>query len=388
MKTFLELIKETKEQINEIFPSQLKEKIERKEDFVLLDVREKDEVAQGYINNAITIPRGFLEIKIENAIPERNKPIVVYCAGGIRSAMSAKTLKEMGYSNVLSMTGGFTKWKDEGFDFVKDETFNFTPEQLSRYSRQILLPEVGEKGQIKLLKSKVLLVGAGGLGSPAAYYLAAAGIGTLGIIDHDIVDLSNLHRQILHPNDRVGKLKVESAKETLNKINPDVNILTFNEKLTSENALNIISQFDVIIDGTDNFATKYLINDASYFAGKPNVYASIFKFEGQLTVFDSKNGGPCYRCLFPSPPPSNLAPNCAEIGVLGVLPGVVGTLQAVEAIKLILGKGESLSGRLVIYDSLNTNFRSIKIRKDKNCALCGEHKSIDKLIDYENFCSI
>lgn len=388
MKTFSELIKETKQGIEEITASQVNQKIKDKENFTLVDVREKDEISQGYIENAVTIPRGFLEIKVENSIPERETPIVVYCAGGVRSAMAAKTLKDMGYTNVLSMAGGFTKWKDEGFDFVKDEAFNFTPDQVSRYSRQVLLPEVGEKGQIKLLKSKVLMIGAGGLGSPIGYYLAAAGVGTLGIIDEDVVDLSNLHRQILHPTSNVGKAKVESAKETINKLNPDVNVVTYQHRLTSENAIDLISQYDLVIDGTDNFATKYLINDACYFTGKPNIYGSIFQFEGQVTVFDGKNEEPCYRCLFPTPPPPGLAPNCAEAGVLGILPGVVGTLQAVEAIKLLLNKGEPLIGRLLIYDSLSTSFRNLKIKKDHNCALCGDHKTINELIDYENFCSI
>ncbi len=388
MKTFTQLLNDVKQEIQELNPVQIKEKLDKKEHFQLLDVREKEEVAQGYIKDAITIPRGFLELKVENAISDRNTPIIVYCAGGVRSAMAAKTLKEMGYENVISMSGGFTKWKNEGFSFVKDETINFTPDQLTRYSRQILLPEVGEKGQTKLLKSKVLLIGAGGLGSPSAYYLAAAGIGTLGIMDSDIVDLSNLHRQILHMTDKVGELKVNSAKETLSKLNPDVKVVTYNERLTSENALDIIKDYDLVLDGSDNFATKFLVNDACYFSGKPNVYGSIFQFEGQLTVFNPTVEGPCYRCLFPSPPPPGLAPNCAEAGVLGILPGTIGVLQAVEAVKLILGKGQPLTGRLLIYDSLNTTFRALKIKKDPGCELCGTNRKIDKLIDYENFCSI
>lgn len=386
MKTFTELIKETKQQIEELTPQQVKEKLDLREQVTLLDVREKDEVALGYIDNAITIPRGFLEIKVENAIPERDTPVIVYCAGGTRSAMATKTLKEMGYSNVISMSGGFTKWKEEGLGFVKDEAF--TQEQITRYSRQVLLPEVGEKGQAKLLKSKVLLIGAGGLGSPIAYYLAAAGVGTLGIMDPDIVDLSNLHRQILHMTDKVGESKVDSAKEVLNKLNPGVNIRTYKDYLTSENALDIIRDYDIVVDGSDNFATKFLVNDACYFMGKPNVYGSIFQFEGQLTVFNPTVEGPCYRCLFPSPPPAGLAPNCAEAGVLGILPGTIGVLQAVETVKLILGKGEPLIGRLLLYDSLNANFRTLKIKKDPHCALCGDNKTIDKLIDYENFCSV
>jgi molybdopterin/thiamine biosynthesis adenylyltransferase/rhodanese-related sulfurtransferase len=386
MKTFTELIKETKQQIDELTPAQVKEKIDRKENLKLLDVREKNEVAEGYIDHSVIIPRGFLEQRVENAIPERETPVVVYCASGTRSAMAAKTLKEMGYSNVVSMSGGFSKWKDSGFHFVKDEAF--TAEQITRYSRQVLLPEVGEKGQSKLLKSKVLLVGAGGLGSPSAYYLAAAGVGTLGIIDPDVVDLSNLHRQILHMTDKVGEFKVDSAKETLNKINPGVNIRTYKDFLTSENALEIIRDYDIVVDGSDNFAAKFLVNDACYFTGKPNVYGSIFQFEGQLTVFNPTVEGPCYRCLFPTPPPAGLAPNCAEAGVLGILPGTVGVLQAVETVKLILGIGEPLIGRLLLYDSLNASFRTLKVKKDPHCALCGENRTIDNLIDYENFCSI
>jgi molybdopterin/thiamine biosynthesis adenylyltransferase/rhodanese-related sulfurtransferase len=386
MKTFTELIKETRQQIEELTPEQVKEKLDRNDNITLLDVREKDEVAQGYIENAVTIPRGFLEQKIENAIPERDTPLVVYCAGGTRSAMAAKTLKEMGYNNVISMTGGFSKWKNDGYHFVKDEAF--TAEQITRYSRQVLLPEVGEKGQAKLLRSKVLLIGAGGLGSPAAYYLTAAGVGTLGIMDPDVVDLSNLHRQILHMTDKVGEPKVDSAKEILTRLNPGVNIRTYKDFLTSENALDIIHDYDIVVDGSDNFAAKYLINDACYFTGKPNVYGSIFQFEGQLTVFNPTVEGPCYRCLFPTPPPAGLAPNCAEAGVLGILPGTVGVLQAVETVKLILGKGEPLIGRLLLYDSLNASFRTLKVKKDPNCALCGENRTIDKLIDYENFCSV
>jgi molybdopterin/thiamine biosynthesis adenylyltransferase/rhodanese-related sulfurtransferase len=386
MKTFTELLKETKGQISELTPAQVKEKIDFKEPVTLLDVREKDEVAQGYIEDSVTIPRGFLEQKVENAIPERNTPIIVYCAAGTRSAMAAKTLKEMGYTDVTSMSGGFSKWKESGFNFVKNEAF--TQEQLTRYSRQVLLPEVGEKGQAKLLKSKVLMIGAGGLGSPIAYYLAAAGVGTLGIIDPDVVDLSNLHRQILHMTDKVGEYKVDSAKETINKINPGVNVRTYKDFLTSENALEIIRDYDIVVDGSDNFAAKFLINDACYFTGKPNVYGSIFQFEGQITVFNPTVEGPCYRCLFPAPPPAGLAPNCAEAGVLGILPGTIGVLQAVEVVKLILGKGEPLIGRLMLYDSLNASFRTLKIKKDPDCALCGENRTIDKLIDYENFCSI
>src|SRR5687768_6351092 len=387
MKTFSELLKETKQQITEVTPEQVKEKIQGREPVSILDVREKDEVSQGYIENALHIPRGFLEIKVETALPERENPVIVYCAGGTRSAMAARTLREMGYTNVSSMSGGFTKWREAGYHFVKDEAFSFTPDQQARYSRQVLLPEVGEKGQIKLLKSKVLMIGAGGLGSPAAYYLAAAGVGTLGIIDADVVDSTNLQRQILHSTERIGRSKVDSARQTIEALNPDVKVVGYKERLTSANIDRIIADYDVIVDGADNFPTRYLLNDASVKWRKPVVHGSIYRFEGQVTVFKPFEG-PCYRCLFHEPPPPELAPSCAEAGVLGVLPGVIGTIQATEAIKLIMGIGEPLIGRFLIYDALRMKFRELKLKKDPDCPVCGTNPTVTELIDYEQFCGV
>ena len=351
----------------------------------LLDVREKDEYRDGHLQGAISLPRGFLEMRVEETVPDKAAPIIAYCAGGTRSLIAARTLKEMGYSNVVSMTGGFTAWKNAGLPFVQDH--QFTAEQLSRYSRHFLLPEVGEAGQAKLLAAKVLLLGAGGLGSPTALYLAAAGVGTLGIIDHDVVDLSNLQRQILHSNDRVGMPKVESARIAINGLNPDVKVIAHQERLSSDNVLQIFGQYDIIVDGCDNFPTRYLVNDACVMLGKPNVHGSIFQFEGMASVFDPRSG-PCYRCLYPEPPPPGAAPSCAEAGVLGVLPGLVGCVQALETIKLILGAGRPLIGRMVHFDTLSMEIRVNKLPRDPECPMCGEHPTITKLIDYEEFCGL
>jgi molybdopterin/thiamine biosynthesis adenylyltransferase len=301
------------------------------------------------------VPRGHLESQIENKLPDRDAPVVIYCAGGTRSAFAAKTLQELGYSDVVSMAGGFGRWKNEGRPWVTPAVLN--PEQRTRYHRHILLPEVGEAGQQKLLESKVLLLGAGGLGSPAALYLAAAGVGTLGIVDMDVVDASNLQRQILHNVERIGDRKVDSAKKTLTALNPDVNVVTYDVRFGADNILDIIDDYDVVVDGTDNFPTRYLLNDASLLKRIPVVHGSIFRFEGQVTVFDPYNG-PCYRCLLPEPPPPELAPSCAEAGVLGVLPGIVGSVQALEAIKLLLGLGDPLRGRLLAYDALEQSCRT------------------------------
>ncbi len=267
------------------------------------------------------------------------------------------------------------------------EVIDFTDEQIERYSRHIILPEVGGEGQSRLLESKVLLVGAGGLGSPAAFYLAAAGIGNMGIIDFDTVDLSNLQRQIIHNTERIGMLKTESAKKTITALNPDVNVTVFNEKLCSENILRLFEGYDYILDGTDNFATRYLINDACVMTGKTNIHGSIFRFEGQVTIFKSDEG-PCYRCLYPEPPPPGMVPKCQEGGVLGVLAGVIGNLQVVETLKLILGKGETLIGSLLIYDALKTEFRKLKLKKDPQCPVCSDQPTITELIDYEEFCGL
>jgi molybdopterin/thiamine biosynthesis adenylyltransferase/rhodanese-related sulfurtransferase len=381
-----ELLKNTKAGIHEISPEDTQALLDAKADVALLDVREADEVAGGHLPGAVHIPRGFLELRIEDAVGDRGRPIVVYCAGGVRSAYAAATLTQLGYTNVKSMEGGFSRWKQKGFAFTITKAL--TPEQRSRYSRHILLPEVGEKGQQKLLNSRVLMLGAGGLGSPSAYYLAAAGVGTLGIIDDDVVDASNLQRQILHNTDRVGMPKIESARETLTKLNPDVKVIGYQERLTSANINRILDdKWDIILDGLDNFQTRYLVNDAAVWRGLPVVHGSIFRFEGQVTTLWPGHG-PCYRCLYPEPPPAGMAPSCSEAGVLGVLPGIVGTLEAIEVVKFLLGKGDLLTGRLLIYDALKTKFRELKVRRDEGCAVCGTNPTITDLIDYEAFCSI
>jgi len=385
-KSFQDIMAEARKDVPEITPQQVNDLLTNNgKSHVLLDVRQSDEWRQGHLEGALPLPRGFLEIKVETAIPDKNAPIIAYCAGGVRSLLAAKAMKEMGYQNVSSMSGGYTAWKNGGFKWVQD--FQYTPEQLIRYSRHFLLPEVGEAGQAKLLQAKVLMVGAGGLGSPSAYYLAAAGVGTLGIIDNDVVDISNLQRQILHANDRVGTPKVESAKKTLEALNPDVKVIPYNAKLTSENIMEIIKDYDLVVDGCDNFPTRYLVNDACVLAGKPNVHGSIFQFEGQATVF-YPGKGPCYRCLYPEPPPAEMAPSCAEAGVLGVLPGLIGVIEALEAIKIILDKGETLVGRLVHFNTLTMEINTLKLRRDPNCPMCGDNPTIHELIDYEEFCSL
>jgi molybdopterin/thiamine biosynthesis adenylyltransferase/rhodanese-related sulfurtransferase len=385
-KSFQELMADARKDVPELSAQQVKELLTHNgKSHVILDVRESDEWRQGHLEGAVPLPRGFLEIKVETAIPDKQTPIIAYCAGGVRSLLAGKMLKEMGYQNVTSMTGGYTAWKNGGFNWVQD--FQYTPEQLIRYSRHFLLPEVGEDGQAKLLQAKVLMVGAGGLGSPSAYYLAAAGVGTIGIIDNDVVDISNLQRQILHANDRVGMPKVESAKKTLEGLNPDVKVIPYQAKLTSENIMEILKDYDLVVDGCDNFPTRYLVNDACVLMGKPNVHGSIFQFEGQATVF-YPGKGPCYRCLYPEPPPAEMAPSCAEAGVLGVLPGLIGTIEALEAIKIILGKGDTLIGRLLYFNTLTMEINNLKLRRDPNCPLCGDHPTIHELIDYEEFCSL
>jgi molybdopterin/thiamine biosynthesis adenylyltransferase/rhodanese-related sulfurtransferase len=352
---------------------------------VLVDVRERDEYEQGYVPRAEWIPRGFLELKIEDLVPEKQREVILYCAGSVRSVLAARALGELGYTNVSSMTGGFRAWKNAGFAFERPRSL--TPEQIKRYSRHLMLPEVGEKGQGKLLDAKVLLLGAGGLGSPSALYLAAAGVGTIGLVDDDVVDESNLQRQILHNVERVGIPKVESARMTLQALNPDVRVIAHQTRLSSENVLEILSGYDLVVDGADNFPTRYLLNDAALKLKKPVVHASIFRFEGQVTTFLPFDG-PCYRCLYPDPPPPGMAPSCQEAGVLGVLPGMIGTLQANEAIKLILGVGKSLSGRLMVFDALGTQWRALKLRRDPHCRVCSKHPEEIELIDYEAFCAI
>ncbi|MDI1478809.1 molybdopterin-synthase adenylyltransferase MoeB [Polyangium sp. y55x31] len=384
--TYTDLIAEIRKNISTVSLEEIKRRLEANEPMVLVDVREKEENRAGYIPGAISVPRGFLEMQIEQKVPDKNAPVVLYCAGGTRSALAAKTLIDLGYTRVESANPGFVRWKDLGYPME-------TPPQLSdaqrdRYSRHLLLPEVGEAGQAKLLASKILLLGAGGLGSPAALYLAAAGVGTIGLVDADVVDASNLQRQIMHATSRVGMPKVDSGEQTIRDLNPDVKVVKFEERLTSHNVERIFRDFDIIVDGCDNFPTRYLVNDASVWMKKPVVHGSIFRFEGQVTTFHPAAGGPCYRCLYPEPPPPHLAPSCQEAGVLGILPGVVGTIQATEAIKLVLGQGNPLVGRLLTYDSLRMKFGELKLRKDKTCPVCGPAPTITTYIDYEFFCNI
>jgi molybdopterin/thiamine biosynthesis adenylyltransferase/rhodanese-related sulfurtransferase len=375
-----DLLNAAKADIREVDPKEVAEHLEH---YAILDVREPDEYQQGALPGAVHVPRGQLEFSIEGRLPDKSAPIAVYCAGGTRSAFAAKTLQELGYSDVVSVIGGFNKWKDEGLAWESPRTM--TADQRNRYQRHLLLPEVGEAGQMKLLDSKVLLLGAGGLGSPAAIYLAAAGVGTIGIIDMDVVDASNLQRQILHTLDRVGMRKVDSAKAALTAMNPDVVVKTYDTRLSAENILDIIDGYDIIVDGTDNFPTRYLVNDAALIKRIPVVHGSIFRFEGQATVF-YPYVGPCYRCMIPEPPPAELAPSCAEAGVLGVLPGIIGSIQAVETIKLLLDIGEPLVGRLLTYDSLEESFRTFKVRRDPNCPACGEHAGEIIIAEYDDLC--
>jgi molybdopterin/thiamine biosynthesis adenylyltransferase/rhodanese-related sulfurtransferase len=384
-QTYSELIAEVRRQIRTVSLEDIKSRLETRAPMVLLDVREKDETRAGFIPGAVLVPRGFLEIQIEQKLTDKSAPIVVYCAGGTRSALAAKTLAELGYTNVESASPGFVRWKDLGYPIETPP--ELTDAQRDRYSRHILLPEVGEAGQAKLLASKVLLLGAGGLGSPAALYLAAAGVGTLGLVDADTVDASNLQRQILHATSRLGHAKVDSAEHALKDLNPDVRVVKHQERLTSENVDRIFEGYDVVVDGCDNFPTRYLVNDASIFHKKPVVHGSIFRFDGQVTVFDPAGGGPCYRCLYPEPPPPHLAPSCQEAGVLGILPGVVGVIQATEAIKILLGRGTPLVGRLLTYDSLKMKFGELKLRRDKSCPACGDSPTIKGYVDYEGFCA-
>ncbi len=380
--TFRELLSSTKKQIREVPIDDVKRLIDQRAPFKLIDVRESDEYAGGRLPGAISVPRGYLELRIEEKAA-RDEPLILYCAGGTRSALAAKTLQEMGYQNVASMIGGFNRWSDAAYPV--DKPFVLSAEQKERYRRHLIIPEVGEEGQAKLLKSKVLLMGAGGLGSPAALYLAAAGVGTIGIIDMDVVDLSNLQRQILHTLDRAGQPKTESARVAIEALNPDVKVVPFQERLTSQNVRQILEGFDLVIDGGDNFPTRYLLNDACVVLGKPNIHGSIYRFEGQVTTFVPKQG-PCYRCLYPAPPPPEFAPSCAEAGVLGILPGIVGSLQANEALKLILGVGEPLIGRLLTFDALTTRFSELKLRRDPKCPVCADGAKVE-LIDYEQFCA-
>ena len=383
MASFRELLADAKSKIQEIDTQTAASKIESSQ-VVVLDVREPDEYEQGSLPKVVHIARGHLEAQVETKIVDKSVPIIVYCAGGVRSAFAAKTLQELGYTNVVSMAGGYGKWKDEGRAWTTPA--QLTIEQRNRYQRHLSLPEVGVEGQAKLLASKVLLLGAGGLGSPAAMYLAAAGIGTIGIVDMDVVDASNLQRQILHNIDRVGDRKVDSAKKTLTMLNPDVNVVTYDTRLCAENVIEILSGYDVIIDGADNFPSRYLLNDASVKLGIPVVHGSIFRFEGMVSVFHPVLG-PTYRDMVPEPPPAELAPSCAEAGVLGVLPGIVGSIQALEALKMLLNLGESLIGKILAIDTTEMTFRTFKLQRDPNNAVTYENRERIQVRDLEGACA-
>ncbi len=384
-----ELLKQVKAQIKEVDPSEVVQLLG--EGVVVVDVRETEELSAGILPGAVHIPRGFLELRIEGMVPDRSQRLIVYCAGGVRSALGAHTLmSELGYEDASSMIGGFTLWKDRGYEVELPRSFS--AEQHERYSRHLLVPEVGVEGQQKLLDARVLLLGAGGLGSPTALYLAAAGVGTLGIVDDDVVDLSNLQRQVIHTTERVGTPKVDSAAETIKALNPDVEVVGYPTRLDASNIIEIIGGWDIIVDGADNFPTRYLLNDASIRLGIPVVSAAILGFEGQLSVF-APGRGPCYRCLFRQPPPAELAPSCGANGVIGVLPGTMGLLQATEVIKLIIGAGDPLIGRLLMYDALAASFTELKVRQDPECPICSRDPAeitddeLGVFPDYEAFCA-
>lgn len=398
-----EYIRQIKEQITEVDPSEVHELLDgaptagangasahATPDIALIDVRESEEWDAGHLPGATHVPRGYLESRIEGAVPDRDRRVVIYCASGTRSALAAKTLADLGYSDVQSMTGGITLWKDRGYEV--DTPRRLTADQRERYSRHFLLPEIGQAGQEKLLDAKVLLLGAGGLGAPAALYLAAAGVGTIGVIDNDVVDLSNLQRQVIHTTGRIGEKKVDSAEETMKAINPDVNVVKYDFRMDASNIMDVITGYDVIVDGLDNFPTRYLLNDASVRLQIPVVSASILGFDGQLSVFKPYDG-PCYRCLYPVPPPAELAPSCGANGVLGVLPGTMGLLQATEVIKLIVGIGEPLVGRLLLYEALGATFTELKVRRDPECPVCSRppedisDEEMGVFPDYEAFCA-
>ncbi|HEX9416668.1 MAG TPA: molybdopterin-synthase adenylyltransferase MoeB [Gaiellaceae bacterium] len=385
MSSYRELLQRVKHEIDEVGAARARELLDGDDGFVLIDVRERDEWDEGHLPGAIHIPRGSLESRIEQAVPDRMRPVLLYCAQGNRSAFAVRTLEELGYENVNSLAGGFTEWKRNGYP--TELSRSLSPQGRMRYSRHLLIPEVGEAGQLRLLDSRMLLIGAGGLGSPAALYLAAAGVGTLGIVDDDIVDETNLQRQVLHSTAALGEPKTESAARTIRELNPDVQVMPYRERLTTETIDHILGDgWDVIVDGADNFPTRYLLNDASVWHGIPVVHGSIFRFEGQVTVF-KPGEGPCYRCLFPQPPPPELAPSCAEGGVLGVLPGIIGSIQASEALKLAIGIGEPLVGRLLLFDALKVSFTELDLRRDSSCPVCSESPTITEYVDYVEFCA-
>ena len=375
-----------KQDIAEVTPAQTL--VLQAQGAALIDVREAEEIAQGSPIGALRVGRGFLELRIEDVVPQADRALVLMCASGARSLFAAADLRRLGYTRIYSMAGGFSRWKNEGLPFEVPPRMD--PDARERYSRHLLMPEVGETGQQRLLGSKVVLIGAGGLGSPAAFYLAAAGVGTLGVVDHDVVERSNLQRQILHIDARVGSSKVESARQTLQALNPTIDVKPVRMRLSAGNVEDVLRGYDVVVDGSDNFPTRYLVNDACVKLGIPNVHGSVYRFEGQATVFwpaYAKRRGPCYRCLYPEPPPADLAPSCAEAGVLGVLPGIVGLLQAVETIKILLGIGDPLVGRLVCYDALRARFSELQLAPDPACRYCADPSGFPGYVDYEQFCA-
>src|SRR5688500_9779481 len=391
MASGAELIRKVKEQIEEVDPKDVLALQQNGNGAVIVDVREQHEFEESHLPGAVHVPRGHLESRVEGLVPDRSGRVILYCASGNRSALAAHTMQELlGYEDVASMRGGITLWKDRGYEVEVPRAL--TPEQRERYSRHLLIPEIGLEGQMKLLDAKVLLLGAGGLGSPAALYLAAAGVGTLGIVDNDVVDLSNLQRQVAHSNDRIGVPKVDSAEISVHEINPDVNVEKYPVRLGADNIMSIIDGYDVIVDGVDNFPTRYLLNDATVRTKTPVVSASILGFDGQLSVFKPYDG-PCYRCLYPTPPPAELAPSCGANGVLGVLPGTMGLLQATEVIKLVAETGEPLIGRLLLYDALAATTTELKVRRDPDCPICSRDPSeitdeeLGVFPDYEAFCA-
>jgi sulfur-carrier protein adenylyltransferase/sulfurtransferase len=385
-----DLIAQARVGVEEVQPPEAAEEMDQG-DVALIDVREQHEFEERHIEGAIHVPRGYLEQRIEQYVPDRSKRVVLYCASGVRSVLAAKTMtEELGYEDVASMAGGITLWRDRGLPVVTPRSL--TQEQKERYSRHVLVPEIGLEGQLKLLDAKVLLLGAGGLGSPTALYLAAAGVGTIGLVDDDVVDASNLQRQVIHNTERIGMPKTESAKIAIEALNPDVKVVSHNGRLDSDNVIELLSEYDVIVDGADNFPTRYLLNDASVRLKKPVVSASILSFDGQISTFVPFEG-PCYRCLYPTPPPAELAPSCGAAGVLGVLPGIMGLLQALEVVKLVTGAGHPLIGRLLLFEALGTEFTELKVRRDPDCPICGPNapcvadEDLGKFPDYELFCS-
>lgn len=369
MSNFRDLYRRVRAETPQVTPEEVHARIGSGERVLLVDVREPEEVASGLVPGATPLSRAHFESRIEDAVPDKSSPVVVYCATGVRSVFAARQMAELGYENVASMNGGFSRWKDLGYDFTIPHVLD--KDQRDRYARHLILSDVGEEGQLKLLDAKVLSIGAGGLGSPALLYLAAAGVGTIGIIDSDRVDASNLQRQVIHDTERIGELKTESARQTLTKLNPDVNVVMHNVRMDESNVRDLISGYDVIVDGSDNFDTRYVLNDAAVELRKPVVHGSIFRFEGMVSTFVPFEG-PCYRCLYPEAPPPELAPNCSEAGVLGVLPGIVGCLQANDALKLIIGYGDPLVGRLLVFDAQSTVFSEVKVRRDPRCPACGQ----------------